>query len=295
MSQEQQTDDIEEEQRHSALDPSVAAAGTTAETDLSGDPAARISELEAENKRLREAVFAAHRRRYRFTAIGLAAIGLLAFGGAVLFPDQRTVLLALGGTGVFGAVLTYFLTPERFVSAAVGERIYGTLADNEAAIINDLELNGEPTVVPTSGHAGPARLFVSVSPETLPSDSQELGIPFVTGETPGLALEPTGVGLYEELTASATALPNLPPALARAVGDALVEQFELIDGVDIEAGDGRITMAIEGSAYGPVDQFDHPIGSLLATTLAVELQTPVMISVTKADRADWLVTCRFDR
>lgn len=261
------------------------------ETTLSN----RVTTLEAENERLREAVSTAHRRRYQFTALGFAIIGTIAVGGGVVFPGERTVLLALGGTGIFGAVLTYFLTPERFVAAAIGERIYRTLADNEAAIADDLALEGQPTVLPADGSAEPARLFVSVAAETPPPETAELRVPFVTGEAPGLSVEPTGVGLYEELTDAAPSLPGSPAALGRTVGDALVEQFELIDAVEIDAETDRVTMALDGSAYGPVDRFDHPVASVLATTLAVELDCPVRVSVKAGDRADWLVTCRFDR
>jgi hypothetical protein len=253
----------------------------------------RIERLEAENERLREAVAAATRRQYRFTAIGFAIVGVVALGGAVLFPSERTVLLALGGTGAFGAVLTHFLTPERFVAATVGERVYETLAGNEAAIVDDLSLQGEPTVVPTDEQAVPARLFVPIASGRLPT-AAELAVPFVTGDHAGLSLEPTGAALHADLTDAAATLPETPPGIATTVGDALVEQFELIDGVEVDADADRVTMAVEGSVYGPVDRFDHPVASLLATTLAVELQCPVTPTVTEADRADWLVTCRFD-
>ncbi|MGA9402004.1 hypothetical protein [Haladaptatus sp.] len=53
---------------------------------------------------------------------GVADNGALVAVGGLLFPTSRTVLFALVGTGLFGAVLIYFLTPEQFVSAAVGER-----------------------------------------------------------------------------------------------------------------------------------------------------------------------------
>lgn len=257
--------------------------------------AARVTTLEAENERLRNAVAAVQRRRYRYTALGLAIVGGVALFGAALFPPLQTVLIALGGTGLFGATLTYFLTPERFVSASVGERIYGTLADNEAAIIDDLDLRGDPVVVPTSGAAAPARVFVPQRPDADPPEADDMAAPFVTGRENGLAVEPTGAALYEVLTDAVGTMPSNAGRIAAVTGDALVEQFELIDAVDVDAEEeGRVTMAVDGSAYGPIDRFDHPVASLLATTLAVELETPVTVDVESTERVDWTVTCRFD-
>lgn len=257
--------------------------------------AARVRTLQAENERLREAVSTAQKRRYRYTALGLAVVGGSALLGAVLLSTVRTVLFALGATGIFGAILTYFLTPERFVSATVGQRVYGTLADNEAAIVEDLALRGDPVVVPTGGSTAPARLFVPQLSDQPTPDGERLRTPFVTGDATGLAFEPTGSGLYETLADATGTLPETAGGVAATVGDALVEQFELVDGVDVDATEvGRVTMAVDGSAYGPVDRFDHPVASLLATALAVELETEVTVTVDDAERADWLVTCRYD-
>jgi hypothetical protein len=256
---------------------------------------ARIETLEAENERLRQDVAAVQQHRYRYTALGLALVGTLALFGAALFPTVETILIALGGTGIFGAILTYFLTPERFVSATVGERVYGTLADNEAAIVDDLDLRGAPVVVPATGSAAPARLFVPQLPDTETPEDEALRAPFVAGESNGLAVEPTGAALYEVLTDATGAMPDEAGGVAVTAGDALVEQFELVDAVDVDSDEeGRVTMAVDGSAYGPIDRFDHPVASLLATTLAVELDTPVTVVVESADRVDWLVTCRLE-
>lgn len=257
--------------------------------------AARVKTLEAENERLRNAVAAMQRRRYRYTALGLAVVGSVALLGAALFPPLQTVLVALGGTGLFGALLTYFLTPERFVAASVGERIYGTLADNEAAIVDDLDLRGDPVVVPASGPAAPARVFVPQLPDAEPPQGEGLAAPFVTGSENGLAVEPTGAALYEVLMDAVGSMPNDAGSIAALTADALVEQFELVDATNVDAEEeGRVTMAVDGSAYGPVDRFDHPVASLLATTLSVELETPVTVEVESTERVDWTVTCRYD-
>ena len=270
---------------------------------------ARLETLEAENERLRAALEAAQRRRYRWTALGLATVGMVALGGAVLLPELRELLIALSATGLFGAVLTYVLTPERFVAASVGESVYGTLADNERAIVEDLDLRGEPVVVPTSGEFGPARLFVPLTGRDVKTgDGAEVGAtampvpeedalstPFVTTGQPGLAVEPTGGPLYDGLVAATRTLPEAPADVGVVVADGLVEQFELVGGAEVDAEPGRVTLAVDDSAYGPVDRFDHPVASLLATALAVTLKTPVSVSVDEGgEEGEWLVTCRWD-
>ena len=294
-------------------DVTEAAGATTGEDEGEGQPAIesadretlreRIEALEAENDRLRAVARAAQRRRYRRTALGLGMIGVVALGGALAIPELREVLVALGATGVFGAILTYFLTPERFVAASVGERIYGTLADNERAIADDLDLRGRPVVVPATGSAAPARLFVPMireNPDDRASigavpDAKALASPFVVDEPHGLSIEPTGAPLYDALTDAAGELPSAPADVASVAGDALVEQFELVDAVEVDAEPGRVTVAVDGSAYGPLDRFDHPVASLLATALAVELEAPVAVSVDEGgDRGEWLITCRWE-
>jgi hypothetical protein len=279
------------------VEPNVEDEPATDNSDTEADRSelvARIETLEAENERLRTAVEAAQRRQYRRTAVGLLVVGLLALGGAYVFPSLRTVLIALGGTGVFGAVLTYFLTPERFVAASVGEQIYGTLADNEAAIVDDLDLRGDPIVVPTEGDAAPARLYVSVTDSGGLPELGALSEPFVAGDHPGISLAPTGVPLYESVVDAAGTLPDAPGDLAATVGDALVEQFELVDGVQTDVEPGRATLTVSGSAYGPIDRFDHPVASAFAATLAVELDESVTVEVDDGgERGDWLVTCRW--
>jgi len=263
-------------------------------TELPEAAADRIETLEAENERLRRSVEAARRRRYRYTALGLGVVGAIALGGAALLEPVRQILIALGFTGLFGAVLTYFLTPERFVSAAVGERIYQTLAANEEAIVDDLMLAGEPIFYPTPEADVPARLFVPQVPDTLPTAETDLSTPFTTGEVNGLALDPTGAALYGEVRDAADRLPESPPEIGSVVGEALVEQFELVDAVDTDGDAERVTMTVDGSAYGPPDRFDHPVVSLLATTLAAELETVATPTVQPGTRTEWRITCRIE-
>ncbi len=258
--------------------------------------AAQLDLLQEENRRLREEYARARQQSYRRTAFGLALVGAVAAGAGVLFPGARTVLFALGATGLFGALLTFYLTPERFISVSVGEAVYGTLATNGTALLDDLGLTA-PVYVPRSA-SNDVRLFASQADSeddaALPDDA-ELSPGFVvTDTTRGLALVPTGDALFDEFERSLTgSLANAPGALAEQLADGLVEQFELVDGADVDASRERVTVGISGSAYGEVGGFDHPVASFLAAGFARGFEVPTAVEVTEADgRADVAVTVR---
>lgn len=264
------------------------------------DLAAQVELLTEENRRLRSEYARARRAQYRGMAAGLLAVGLLAVGGGVLFTDGREVLFALGAVGLFGAVLTYYVMPGQFVAANVGERIYASFAANGEALADELGLRADRVYVPGSDGetTGSTRLFVPQQAAfDLPDD---LTTPIVTEEpSRGLVLEPSGAGLFEEFERVLTGpLSSEPTALATQLVDGLVEQFELVESADpdVDPDDGRLTVAVDASAFGAVDRFDHPVGSFLAVGCAQGLERPVELEVESGDdRADWLVTCRWDR
>ncbi|WP_223302225.1 hypothetical protein [Haladaptatus sp. R4] len=102
----------------------VEAADNSAITGDDEELAARVALLAEENERLRREYRRARQAEYRRTALALVGCGALAALAGVLFPDARSTLFALAGTGLFAGVLTYFLTPNRIVPASVGERTY---------------------------------------------------------------------------------------------------------------------------------------------------------------------------
>ncbi|AGB17445.1 hypothetical protein Halru_2875 [Halovivax ruber XH-70] len=260
-------------------------------TPSSGELAAQVELLADENARLRTKYASAKRVRYRRTALGLAGVGLLAIVGALAVPTGQDVLFVLGATGLFGALLTAVLTPERFVAASVGERIYEALAANHAALVDELGLRSEPRYLPGTSSVAP-KVFVPQRADTS-SPTGETG-PIVTDEDRrGLLFEPTGAGLY---TAFVQATPDNPPTapavLAGQLADAVVDQFELARAVDPDVVGDRVTFAVTDGAFGPLDRFDHPIPSFFAVSLAASRGRPVRLTVYPGDdRADWLVTC----
>lgn len=271
-------------------------SATTADGPDPASMAARIETLEGEIERLETELVDARRTSYRRTAAGLAALGGLALAGAALFPGVRTVLIALGGTGLFGALLTYYLTPERFVGAGVAGGVYGALAANLEAITAELELSDAAVYVPVDAEP-PVRLYVPEQPPDVAGvpDAETLRTTFVvTPQHRGLSLRPTGGPLRDEFVDATAPLPTTPDDLARATCEALVEQFELVDTADPDVGDGRVSVRVTGSAYGPVDRFDHPVASFLGVSFSTTLDRPVALEVTPDESGTYLVTCRWD-
>lgn len=258
------------------------------------DLLARIDLLEEENARLRAEYARAKRVQNRRTAAGLAGLGLFSVLGGIVFPDVRSVLFALGGTGLFAAVLTMWVTPERFVSADVGERVYAALASNHANMTAELGLTGTPVYVPRRADV---RLYVPQSGAAAIPETDTLDETYVVGEGQadrGLALEPTGRRLVESLEGLGTAPEADVAAAATTLASALVETFEIADSAeaDVDRENGRATFEITGAIYGDPERFDHPVRSTLAVGLAETLDEPVRVEITGTDPL--VITCRWD-
>lgn len=255
--------------------------------------------LREENERLRRALTEARRTRHRRATFLLAVFGVVALLGAVVFPPERTLLIALGSTGLFGATLIRFLTTERFVSADIGERIYeGAVADHKS-IIAELDLQDEQVYVPSS-KTGRVRLFVPQQVEyAVPRDDELESTFVVTDETHrrGVTFTPTGQGLLGELISMIRGGPSDEPAvLGEQLADGVVESFELAHSAsaEVDPEEGRATITVADSAYGPVDQFDHPIASLFGVGFASALGEPVTVEghTDEESKRDF-VTCRW--
>lgn len=257
---------------------------------------AQLELLFEENRHLRREYRRARQARYRRTALGLAAVGAVALAGGLLFPGSREVLFALSGTGWFAAILTYFLTPERFIAASVGERVYQAYADTGSALVSDLGLTDHRVYVPDDDET---RLFVPQRNSYDLPDLTDFDGVFVVDEGDqrrGIALPPTGARLYDEFLADLTGDPATEPgALAEQLADGLLEGFELVDSARPDVEPGRLSVGVNASAYGDMTQFDHPVASFLGVGVATVLEEPVTVEVTDGnDRSDVIVTCRWD-
>lgn len=279
-----------------ATDESASTAEeSVSESDTPEALETRVAVLEAENRQLREEYARARQTTYRRTAVSLFVVGLLGIAGGLVFPEARTVLFALGGTGIFAGVLTYFITPERFISAQIGGRIFETVRADREATIDELGLLGEPVYVPGET----VRLFVPREADApLPEPIADLDL-FVVPEDPttgGVAFHPTGVPLFEEFTDTLDqSLGTTPQSTAPVIADALVDVFELADSVEsaVDTDTQRITFEISGAGLGDPTAIDHPIASFLAVSLVETLTEPVTVTVT--EDAPLTVTCRYGR
>jgi len=274
---------------------------STAESDDEATLRAEIEVLREENRRLRAEYARARKSEYRRAALVLVGIGLLSGIGGILLTSAQTVLFALGGTGVFIGVLTYYLTPERLQPASVGQAIYRAMAQTQTSITAELGLAEERRYVPVDdGGEQSVRLFVPQHATFDVPDNDALSDVFVLGENDrqrGLATYPTGETLFERFEETKSgSFDTDPESMATQLAGALVEQFEVLDATDVESASERVTVAISGSSYGPIDRFDHPVPSFLACGLARGLDRPVAVEIEPREdgQGDALVVCRWD-
>lgn len=236
----------------------------------------QLAILREENERLREEYARAQQTSYRRTAVALGAVGGVAVALGFLLPDVRDVLFVLGAIGVFGGILTWYLTPERVLTVSVSESIYSAVAANGTQIQRELGLQSTPIYIPT---ADTVRLFLPQQREFELPDSLTDG--FLTDQaTRGVALTPSGQALLAEFErAQASPDTSSLQATATYLSDAVVEQFEIADSVSVveNNSENRIVITVEGAAFGSVNNFDHPVVSILACGLAQAHNAPLAV------------------
>ena len=277
-----------------SISPPVAEFDSDSES-TARDMAVQLELLEEENRRLRNEYARQRRTEHRRAALALGGVGAVAVAGAALFPAVRSVLLVVGAIGFFGGVLTRYLTPERFVSAEIGERVYAALAGNEAAFTAELGLQDDRVYVPVDGPE-PARLFIPQRREwELPADD-DLSSTLVVPESDaarGLALTPTGAPLYREFERGSTVAPaDTASALVEALAESFVETFEIVAAVDtdVDVAAGRATVDVTGGVFGDGTDFDDPVTSTLAVGLAAGLGSPIRAETATTDDG-YTVSC----
>jgi len=262
---------------------------------------AELEVLREENRRLRDSYARAKRATFRRTAMGFFVVGGLSLISALLFPALQTIFVAFGGTGVFAGIVTFYLTPERFVSTSVSDTVFETLADVEQHLVRELELQTETVYVPTAERPETnARLFLPQHVDYVVPDVAQLAALFVTSNVEaaqGVSLPPTGDRLYTEFERSASGdLGDDPGAIATQLTAALSEQFELVDETTTEIDDENrnASIALDNPAFGDIHQLDHPVVSLLAVGFATGLDRPVTVETREDDRFSGVVTVSWD-
>ncbi|MDS0300265.1 hypothetical protein NDI76_16080 [Halogeometricum sp. S1BR25-6] len=286
-----ESDDAERERSDGAAD-----GGTAPSTEADRTARAERERLREENERLRARYDDSRRSGQERTALGLAVVGLFAGGFAVVAPAVREPLIGIAAIGVFAGIVTWYLTPEQFIPADVGQSTFEPLSRNEAALVDQLGLSEERLYLETED--GSFRLFVPQTPGSRPPRESTFEHPLVVSEDvaeSGVAFEPSGAVLYREHDATRSGVPESVTDVVAQVGESLRENFELLRSVDaeVDAEDGRVTIDVGTPSYGGLDAFDHPVVSTFGVALAAYLDEPVRAEVSELESGLWSVTYRW--
>ncbi|MFC6767041.1 hypothetical protein [Natrinema soli] len=252
----------------------------------------RAERLTARNERLHDHVGWSERSGTDPSTLGFVGLSALCVGGAFVVPSAQSVLFTLAGIGVVGALLVATMTRGEFIERGDAEEVYAACAANYDALIAAFDHGADRFYLPDED--GHIRLFVPRRSDDAP---ESVTAP-VSGDADrrGLFLEPIGSGFVREVEgAVADAKLSTPAAMVEQLTDALEDRFEFVTATDSVVEAGRAEIAVSGSAFGPVDRFDHPVASILAVGLATHLERPVRLEVTDdTDRGEWLVRCHWE-
>ena len=236
----------------------------------------QLNALRTENAALSADYARARKASYRKTALALVAVGVLAVLGGVAFPDVQPVLFITGAIGLFGGVLTWYLTPDRVVPIAVSESVYDATASTLTGIRDELGLQPQTVYIPVDGRV---RGFIPRHHAfELPENAAHV---FMTdGASRGVSFSPTGRSLTSEIERiRRTQAPENATNALEQTSDTLVEHFEVVDSVTVDR-DGersRLVVSVENAAFGPVTRVDHPVVSALACSVVRATNDPVAV------------------
>ncbi|SEL38469.1 hypothetical protein [Haloferax larsenii] len=263
--------------------------------------AARIDELEAENQRLRAESRELRQVRYRRVALGFAVVGVLSFVAGWYLPASQTVLFGLGGVGLFASLLMVSLVPTDIVAAPTASHLRAAHAATVEGLVSDLGLHRTTVYVPTPSERpeiADVRLYIPQHREYEVPSPPALHDVFVVTEDErnrGVSLPPSGGALLVALDRDEDVPLLDADEIVERLPDAIVEGFELANGVEIDADidAGRISVSVSGSALEDAELLDHPVGSLVASALARALGTEVTLTV-ETDTEEPVFVCRWD-
>jgi len=261
--------------------PAGEASGASEPEERIETLEARNRELERENARLRSVTGPLVTYRHGVVLFLLVSVGAAA--GTFLYPGSRDVLIAVAGTGAFGAILLGMLVQEWFLSASVSRAIYDTLCENETRIASRLGVAETSRYVPTGRESLGVRLYLSRSLDDPIPPSDALGSTAVTVDGHySLLLEPTGAEFVDLFERTNGALPEDVRAAAVALRESVVHQFELAIGAEVAdlelpsgPGRNRLRVRVWGSVLGDPGRLDHPIRSFIGVGIARVVGGPV--------------------
>ena len=251
--------------------------------------------LREENRRLRNDYRRIRQKQYRRTAVGLLVTGVFSVVAAQLAPMSRDVLYALGFTGVFGGILVYYLTPERFVTASVAEHIYDALRENESDIVSELDLEDSRYYLPTPSLVDSnVRLYIPLNPVHQLPTGGDLDSVFTLGdedEKHGVSFHPVGDRMVQEVEKSMAADSDDVASVSNLVVDAVVGDFELVESADWEKHEKGVTVGVEEPVIDP--GLDDPVTSFIASGYAYWLEENIEVEISETERYDHLIEVRF--
>lgn len=240
-------------------------------------------------------------RNTKLTMFAFLLLGGSAVGGAVLYPAQQTVLLAVAYTFLFGVLLVGVLSNQQYVQTSFHEAVVGDLLRNEGAVVDSWDLQRTQVYIPRHSGPVPATLFIPKHLDFEIPPESALDSLFVTTGTlkqEGITFVPSGARLYEEFaTATGPDLSDAPATLASELTDALVELFEIATQATthIERNRDVVVCDIGLNAHENTPKINHPVVSFLGTGLAVGLDRPVVVDsqTTTGGRYDLVVEFRW--
>jgi hypothetical protein len=248
------------------------------------DPSERITELETlidvlktENERLRKDYARARAVTYRKTALALTVVGLVAVLGGVAFSDVRAVLFVTGAIGLFGGIMTWYLTPERVVPISVSESVYDGAMTTLTDLKDELGLQPVTVYVPVGDQT---RGFIPRDRDFEVPENLSHVFPGSTSGSEGMTFTPSGQELTREVDEiRTTQASNTTLGAVEQVADSLVEHFEVVDQITVEKSTvaREVIISVDEPAFGPLSRLDHPVVSALACAAAQSVDSPVVV------------------
>jgi hypothetical protein len=222
--------------------------------------------------------------RFRYATALFAILGTLAGLLTLVAPAFRTLLVAFAGIGLFGALLLWTVTRDRFLSLSTAEAICEPLLRNQTVLTDSLELDGQPWYVPMSD--GDVRLVVPSSDPDDQEEVREMATLGVGDDGQSLCTNAVGTSLLSETKLPGGSLPEPTHDTLELLADVACSQFELTDTIRrVDDGPGFALVSIEGETFADSDYLEYPVSSLLAVGLAKTLDQPVVISERNVDTA----------
>ncbi len=232
-----------------------------------------------------------------------AGFGITAIISGVAAPAPRTVLLALGATGLIAGALLYLITPQFFVRASLFEQIHGVLASNMGLYYPSAERKSERFYIPCNGTEpgnGAVVIFLPKDVDTVEPANNMSACPSLSEvheERSGALLYTTGDALLDEYCQILSReVSDVPTELAQQTIDGLKNGLELATTAtcDVDRSKQRADIKIEGSIIEPSQRFDDPVTSFVGAVFAYGLDRPVIVEQTGVEEGSISISCRWE-